>query len=419
MATPRLVKTTVAGVYRRGPSYVVTYRAGGKQRREHVKTMAQAKKLKAMRTADAARGELFAQTRITFHEYAAQWIERYQGSGRGIRENTRAEYKRQLQQYAFQFFPERKRLCQITPRDVADFIAWLCDEREQGKRLSDATVRRIICPVRACLRTAVREGVIRSNPAAELVYPHRPTVQDDDPDQRRALTREELRTFLEIVHPDFQLMFRFLAVTGLRIGEAIALQWQHLRLEGSAPRVRVRRTHYKGAVKPPKSKYGRRDVPLPAEIVSALREHRKDSEWQRDEDLVFPSRAGTPLDPQNTMRRYLKVAAEEAGVPWAGFHTFRHTCASMLFERGANAKQVQRWLGHHSASFTLDTYIHLLTDGPGEPLSLVNELAQGQHWTTQVNETGLDANVGPDTIPASRAGFRSSGYDRLATSKLS
>jgi integrase len=42
----------------------------------------------------------------------------------------------------------------------------------------------------------------------------------------------------------------------------------------------------------------------------------------------------------------------------------------MLFARGSNAKQVQRWLGHHSAAFTLATYIHLLDDDIGEPLAL-------------------------------------------------
>ena len=74
------------------------------------------------------------------------------------------------------------------------------------------------------------------------------------------------------------------------------------------------------------------------------------------------------------MRRVLRPVAEEVGAPWAGFHTFRHTCASMLFERGANAKQVQRWLGHHSAAFTLDTYVHLLESQLGEPLELEGEL---------------------------------------------
>jgi len=48
----------------------------------------------------------------------------------------------------------------------------------------------------------------------------------------------------------------------------------------------------------------------------------------------------------------------------------------MLFERGLNVKQVQRWLGHHSASFTLDTYVHLLEEALPEPLCLDTELAR-------------------------------------------
>src|SRR3954447_20558684 len=70
----------------------------------------------------------------------------------------------------------------------------------------------------------------------------------------------------------------------------------------------------------------------------------------------------------NALRRALKPAAEEAGVPWAGFHALRHTCASLLFAGGRNAVQVQRWLGHHSAAFTLERYVHLLDGDIGEPL---------------------------------------------------
>ncbi len=66
----------------------------------------------------------------------------------------------------------------------------------------------------------------------------------------------------------------------------------------------------------------------------------------------------------------MKPIAEEAGVPWAAFHTLRHTCASRLFSQGRNAVQVQRWLGHHSPAFTLATYVHLLDgDDLGGPLS--------------------------------------------------
>jgi integrase len=79
---------------------------------------------------------------------------------------------------------------------------------------------------------------------------------------------------------------------------------------------------------------------------------------------------GGPPNYGNLRHRVLLPTAQEAGVPWMTFHTLRHTCASMLFEQGRNAKQVQRWLGHHSAAFTLDTYIHLLSDELDEPLEI-------------------------------------------------
>jgi integrase len=90
--------------------------------------------------------------------------------------------------------------------------------------------------------------------------------------------------------------------------------------------------------------------------------------------LVFHSQRGTPLRLENVRLRYLRPAAEEAGAPWAGFHTFRHTCASLLFARGANAVQVQKWLGHHSPSFTLDTYVHLLSEDTLEALDVTAEV---------------------------------------------
>jgi integrase len=50
---------------------------------------------------------------------------------------------------------------------------------------------------------------------------------------------------------------------------------------------------------------------------------------------------------------------------WVSFHT-RHTCASLLSEQGRNVKQMQEWLGHADASFTLRTYVHLMDAGVGE-----------------------------------------------------
>jgi integrase len=134
--------------------------------------------------------------------------------------------------------------------------------------------------------------------------------------------------------------------------------------------VKVRRGVVRGTLGPPKSRYSRREVPLDVELVRALHELRKESEWPRDEDLVFPASNGAYLHVGNLRRRVLKPAREEADLDWVGFHTFRHTCASLLFASGRNAVQVQRWLGHHSAAFTLSRYVHLLDGDLGEALSL-------------------------------------------------
>ena len=89
-----------------------------------------------------------------------------------------------------------------------------------------------------------------------------------------------------------------------------------------------------------------------------------------DDDLVFLASNGEPLRQENVRRRVLGPTTQEAGMPWAGFHVFRHTCATRLFASGRNAVQVQRWLGHHSPAFTLATYVHLLDDDLGGPLSI-------------------------------------------------
>ena len=401
MAAP-MEKTRYPGIYKRGSRYVVRYRAAGRKRSEAVRTLEEARRLKRAREADHDRGEFQEQSRVSFREYAEEWIERHHGR-KGFRESTRDDYRRDLRKYAYPFFDERlgRTVSQIAPRDVANFIAWLCDPkamaevahasaidqaREKGKpppkrkraelRLSDATVRRIVAPVRSCFATAVREGLIRHNPATGAALPHRAGEQADD-DEVRALTREQLTAFLDLVHPQHRTLFRLLAATGLRWSEVSALRWQDLALDGSRPRVNVRRPPVRGRYGPPKSKHSCRDVPLSADLVSNLRARRKASEWGRNNDLVFASATGTPLDHSNLMARVLRPVAQEVGAPWAGFHTLRHTCASMLFERGANAKQVQRWLGHHSPSFTLDTYVHLLADDLGDPISPPTELVNG------------------------------------------
>ena len=117
-------------------------------------------------------------------------------------------------------------------------------------------------PLRACLGTAVREGILRSNPALNIDLPHRAQIVEDEEHEARALTRDELETFLRVVHPRWRVFFRLLASTGLRFSEVIALEWRHVHLDGSAPHLKIRQAIVKGTVGPPKSRHGRRNVPV-------------------------------------------------------------------------------------------------------------------------------------------------------------
>ena len=87
-----------------------------------------------------------------------------------------------------------------------------------------------MAPLRACLTTAVREGLIRSNPARDMNLPYRPTAEDMEDDEAKAMSRDELAEMLVLVTEQWHPFFWFLAATGVRISEAIALQWRHLAL---------------------------------------------------------------------------------------------------------------------------------------------------------------------------------------------
>lgn len=211
----------------------------------------------------------------------------------------------------------------------------------------------------------------------------REKIEDDEDEDVRPFLRievenavgdsevvETMELVVSLVKAEHRLMFDLLAATGVRRSELIAFQVHDLAVDGGEPFVKIRRRIRRrrghglvvGALK---SRYGRRELPVACELADRLATHvagRGPKEW------VFATADGKPLDPDNLAARVLAPACGEAGVAWAGFHTFRHTVASRLFAEGRNIVQVQRWLGHHSPSFTLDTYVHLLDGDLGAPL---------------------------------------------------
>ena len=425
MAAP-LIKTKTPGIYKRGSRYVFSYRVDGRQRWESCRTLDEARRAKSARQTDIGRGEFEERSRVTLHEYLSDWIERYQGTGRrGFREETRSEYRGLLGKYALRYFSPRLKLTELTPSMIAEFVGWLCDGREQAKldqrikaeraqtagkqapappplnatrELSDNTVRNVLSPLRAAFATARREGLIRHNPIADVALPHRARIEEDE-DRPRPFPNGVMELVVSLVHPSHRLMFELLAATGVRRSELLALEGRHLALDGDRPHVKIRQRMRRRVgsglvVGPLKSRYAKRDIPIGLELADQLRALRTP-----DDKPVFASTVGTLLDPDNLAERVLAPACAEAGVEWAGFHTFRHTVASRLFAAGRNPVQVQRWLGHHSPSFTLDTYVHLLDADLGDPLA--SQLLQPSVRETDAGVNKVRTGHTPlDAIPA-------------------
>ena len=117
-----------------------------------------------------------------------------------------------------------------------------------------------------------------------------------------------------------------------------------------------------------KTKRGRRRVDLTSRTVAALKAHRKHqleermrlSDLYEDRGLIFATNVGTPLNPENLVKRSFKPLLAKAGLPEIRFHDLRHTCATVLLGRGVHPKIVQELLGHATIAMTLDTYSHYL-----------------------------------------------------------
>jgi integrase len=210
---------------------------------------------------------------------------------------------------------------------------------------------------------AIEDGTVRHNPARVSIK--RTTWPSEEVEAKpKALTRAELSGLLAALPHPWRPFFEFLAHTGLRISEAIALTWGDVEF-GKRPAIRVRTQVYRGERKRLKSDHSRRTIPLSPGMARTLWQAQGAAQDRSEAAPVFSTITGEVLQPSNVGGRILKPAAKPLGLEWVGFHTFRHTCASLLFEGGKDVKQVQEWLGHADPGLTLRTYIHLLDGGLG------------------------------------------------------
>ena len=242
------------------------------------------------------------------------------------------------------------------------------------KGLAPSTVIDIYKLLHNALETAIDDGLIARNVANRVKLPKtsKPKINVLTAEQEIAFIEQASKTYMGI-------MYIFDLHTGMRLGELLGLKWSDIDFENDE--LHVKRTLYK-AKDPdetsshwyldfgdPKTEAGKRTIPLydsTMEILAKVYEQQETNKQKAgaaydDNDLVFCTQLGKPLEPNN-MRRTFYSICEKIEAKGLHPHCLRHTYATRGAEKNVDMRALQAVLGHANIRETIDTYTHPSND---------------------------------------------------------
>ncbi|MDQ3889698.1 MAG: site-specific integrase [Actinomycetota bacterium] len=325
-------------------------------------TLAEAKAWRSEAQVALRRGTMRARSSGTLREAAEAWLEGAKSgavrnrSGHAYKPSAIRGYEAAL---VMRVLPELggRRLSEIRRVDLQDFADRLC-----GDGLDASTVRNTLMPLRAIFRRAVARGEVAVNPTSGLELPAMEGARD------RIASPDEGAQLLAALPERDRALWATAMYAGLRRGELLALRWEDVDLAAGVIHVERSWDAKEGTVGP-KSRAGRRTVPIPAVLRDYLVEHKLRS--GRHVGLVFGTDYAQPFTPSNVRKR-ANGAWLRAGLEPIGLHECRHTFASLMIAAGVNAKSLSTYMGHSSVTITLDRYGHLMPGNESEAASLLD-----------------------------------------------
>ncbi|ANA85584.1 tyrosine integrase [Gordonia phage Goib] len=299
--------------------------------------------------------------RVTWGEWEPRWLE-----GRKRADSTERSDAARIRDHVRPYWHDRP-LRAITRTDVETWTVKLSQE------LAPSTVHKCYFLLSASLKAAVGARLIVANPCKGVTLPKIPPQPD------RYLEDAEYKA-IRVTLDDFdQFAADLLVGTGLRLGEALALHWEHVDLDHRAITVAWSYDPVARKMKPPKD-HERRDVPIGSSLVASLRDRLDQAGPGTPPDVEYigsatpPTRtglvlahvAGRPMDSSNFRHRW----EASCRIAWTGparnrrhvgkvrLHDLRHTYASRLLRAGVPIEEVSALLGHESIRTTM-RYKHL------------------------------------------------------------
>jgi integrase len=338
------------------------------------------KALAALLDPTLVRGEAGLRT----SEWLKRWLEQSQER---LRPTTLRGYRKHVEQYLVPLLGHWL-LRELTPGQVERAFATIVREHEaSGRPLTGATVHRIRATLRSALNSAVRAGLIKSNPASGIALPRavapravvwtgrrvaewhhgepRPTVA--------VWTAADTARFLTAIRGHrLYALYHLYAIRGLRRGEALGLHWDDMDLTHRTLQVRRQLQKQPGGVfeeRALKTPAARREIALDRHTTRVLAEHRRAQQAEQqaagdrwaDADLVFTGPLGGPLSPDHVGHVFQALVTAHR-MPPIRLHDLRHLAATLALNAGATLKTVQDQIGHASLTTTADLYASTLPE---------------------------------------------------------
>jgi integrase len=306
---------------------------------------------------------------IPFREFAEDWLRREveipieRGQKGHLAPGTSRVYRLQVDLHLTPYFGDTD-VRKIGRREVQA----LCDHfTDTGRPRSAKSVDMVLNVLRLILAHAQAQEIVEANAVKEWKArrPRRRSSSSARVPRSKVLSGEELGKLIEETRkkfPRFLPLILFLADTGARFGEAVALRWIDVDLEAGT--ARIARSFSSGQTLGP-TKTGRvRTVELSTRLRSALFEIQPNVFPPPEDSLVFPNRKGGFLfDSLFRSRVFSKIVAGALGEGrHYSPHCLRHTWASLHMARGTPLKWIQAQGGWTTAKVLLDTYGHYLPE---------------------------------------------------------
>lgn len=231
---------------------------------------------------------------------------------------------------------------------------------------------------------AVRQGLLRTNPATNLVLPRGGPEVTEVVSALEVWNQDQVQLYLERTKTsEWYPVWHYLLNTGVRPGECAGAQWADLKQTDIDIRRSIKSNGKKGEehrwiIGTPKTKRSRRTISLPLATLRVLKDHRK---GQLTGFIFSPDSLGVAKHYDHLTIPQMHTAWERdvarSGLPAIKLYGTRHTHATMLLSLGVPVQVVSERLGHTTVQITMDTYQHVLPHMQEEVASKLNAALGG------------------------------------------